>query len=599
MARGETENSPLLAPPSPEAGVLTYTDRQSTSPAVHPPDENKLSFNRVGLNPSTFWVLCISMWVCSFLNAFDGVVVATLLGPISSSFKATNMASWLGTSYMLSVCCFTPIYGRLCNIIGRQYSMLLALTLFTLGNFFCSIAPSMNTLVAARALAGMGGGGLSSVGSTIMSDIVPITHRGIFQGLGNLAWGAGMGLGAPVGGVISDYLNWRWAFWFQIPILLLGVYLVHANVRYTIPSSPASGSATPNGTSAQTPYQLFKRIDFMGCILLAGWVGSALVAVSLKTNSTAEEALDWGHPIILSLFSASAVLFVLFLLVELKWAAEPIMPFELLVSRTPVAVAINNFVLSAQNYATLYSVPLFFTTVRQMSTSNAGAHLVPGSIMGMFGSLGTGIIVRYTKKYYWLNTFCALVGVVGTVLIATWDTTTSEWMLWSNMAFGSFSMGAVTTLTIVALIADVGPEHVAVATSLSYVFRTIGQVLGVSLSGALTQAVIERELELRIQGPDAEKASPIVFLEYQSLQTVKIIAAIRESSQSIRYLDEPLKTIAILSYQKALRAVFICVVVLGFITFLSGLGIREIDMHQILAKDKQQDDEEDGIDEQV
>ncbi|WVQ70843.1 hypothetical protein IAR50_000368 [Cryptococcus sp. DSM 104548] len=583
MTRGETETSPLLAPPSPEAGAL-YTDSQPISPPGHSPDENKLSFNRVGLKPSTFWVLCGSMWVCSFLNAFDGVVVATLLGPISSSFKATNMASWLGTSYMLSVCCFTPIYGRLCNIIGRQYSMLMALALFTLGNFFCSIAPTMNTLVAARALAGMGGGGLSSVGSTIMSDIVPITHRGIFQGLGNLAWGAGMGLGAPVGGVISDYLNWRWAFWFQIPILLLAVYLVYTNVRYTIPASPTSGSATPNGSSAQTPYQLFKRIDFMGCILLAGWVGSSLVAVSLKTNSTAADALDWGHPIILSLFSASAVLFVLFLFVELKWAAEPVMPFELLVSRTPVAVAINNFVLSIQGYATLYSVPLYFTAVRQMSTSNAGAHLVPSSIMGMFGSLGTGLIVRSTKKYYWLNAFCALIGVTGAILIATWDVGTSDWMLWTNMALGNFAMGAVTTLTIVALIADVGSDHVAIATSLSYVFRTIGQVLGVSLSGALTQAVLERQLELKIQGPDAEK----------------IIAAIRESSQSIRYLEEPLKSIAILSYQKALHAVFICIVIMSVITFLSGLGIREIDMHQILAKDKQhQEEEEDAIDEQV
>lgn len=186
-----------------------------------------------------------------------------------------------------------------------------------------------------------------------------------------------------------------------------------------------------------------------------------------------------------------------------------------------------------------------------MSASNAGAHLIPNSFVGMIGSLGTGLIVRRTHKYYWLNTFCACFGVIGSFLISTWEFGTSEWvlwikptfntrrswlqvshlrwMLWTNMSFTSFSMGAVTTLTIVALIADVGPEHVAIATSreylwrpkvllvldltyflsVSYVFRTIGQVLGVALSGALTQAVLARELEKRIQGHNAEEVSCI------------------------------------------------------------------------------------------
>ncbi|KIR59281.1 multidrug resistance protein fnx1 [Cryptococcus bacillisporus CA1873] len=566
-----SERERLLKPAPAPPGTTLYSEPDH-SKDIKTADEHKLSYNKVGLSARRFWILCASMWVASFLNAFDGTVVATLLGPISSSFKATNMASWLGTAYMLSVCCFTPIYGRLCDIIGRQGSMLLALAIFTTGNLLCAIAPSMEALIAARALAGMGGGGLSTVGSTIMSDIVPITHRGIFQGLANLAFGGGMGLGAPIGGLINDSLSWRWAFWVQIPVLLFASYLIHSNVRYDVPSRPSSGAATPNPAAAgkQTAMRLFKRIDFLGCFLLAGWVGAALIAVSLNINSTATSAHNWSDPIMIALFITSAVFFVLFLLVELKWAAEPVMPFELLVSRTPVAVAINNFVLSVVNFAILYSVPLYFTAVRQMSASNAGAHLIPNSFVGMIGSLGTGLVVRRSHKYYWLNTFCACFGVIGCFLISTWNLGTSEWMLWTNMSFTSFAMGAVTTLTIVALIADVGPEHVAIATSLSYVFRTIGQVLGVALSGALTQAVLTGELKKRIQGPNAEE----------------IIASIRESSASIQYLPEPLKSAAIASYQKGLHAVFICTVVLSVITLLSGLGIREVDMKLILSGDK-------------
>lgn len=146
----------------------------------------------------------------------------------------------------------------------------------------------------------------------------------------------------------------------KIPVLLFASYLIHSNVRYDVPSRPGSGAATPNpaATEKQTTMQLFKRIDFLGCFLLAGWVGAALIAISLNINSTATNAWNWSDPVIIALFTTSAVLFVLFLFVELKWAAEPVMPFELLVSRTPVAVAINNFVLSMANFA-IVSVPAF------------------------------------------------------------------------------------------------------------------------------------------------------------------------------------------------------------------------------------------------
>jgi hypothetical protein len=98
---------------------------------------------------------------------------------------------------------------------------------------------------------------------------------------------------------------------------------------------------------------LLKRIDFAGSFLLAGWVGSALLAISLKTNSTDVDAYRWTDPTILGLFAASAVLFAIFLLVELKLAAEPVMPFELLNRRTPVSVALNNFLISIVTFGTV------------------------------------------------------------------------------------------------------------------------------------------------------------------------------------------------------------------------------------------------------
>ena len=95
----------------------------------------------------------------ALISATTGTVVATLLSPIGAHFNRSNRSSYIGTAYLLSVCCFTPLYGRLSDILGRKGAMLLALSLFGSGTFLCGIAPSMNVLIVARAIAGMGGGG--------------------------------------------------------------------------------------------------------------------------------------------------------------------------------------------------------------------------------------------------------------------------------------------------------------------------------------------------------------------------------------------------------------------------------------------------------
>lgn len=105
--------------------------------------------------------ILLSVWVPVFVASLDGTIVATLLSSISSSFNASNQSAWLGSAYLLSVCCFTPVISRLTDILGRKKSMLFSLGCFTLGTLGCGTATSMNWLIFARAVAGMGGGGLT------------------------------------------------------------------------------------------------------------------------------------------------------------------------------------------------------------------------------------------------------------------------------------------------------------------------------------------------------------------------------------------------------------------------------------------------------
>ncbi|KAG8955271.1 hypothetical protein FRC03_011231 [Tulasnella sp. 419] len=153
------------------------------------------------------WVL-IAIWSGVFLSALDGTIVAILATSIGSYFDEAHLASYIGTSYLLSSCCFTPLYGRASDILGRKTAFLVALTLFTCGTALCGIASSMKALIAARAIAGMGGGGVQAVATIATSDIIPLRERGLYHGYANILFATGAGLGGPLGGFINDSLGW-------------------------------------------------------------------------------------------------------------------------------------------------------------------------------------------------------------------------------------------------------------------------------------------------------------------------------------------------------------------------------------------------------
>ncbi|KAK7470834.1 hypothetical protein VKT23_002251 [Stygiomarasmius scandens] len=150
-----SETRPLL-----DEVQISYSSTISSDTSTLAESEESLdpiplnNFSRV----DTCWILA-GLWSAVFLGALDGTVVATLLAPIGSDFNKSHQSSYIGTSYLLSLCCFTPLYGRLSDILGRKGAMLLALSLFGSGTLLCGFAPSMEFLIAARALAGMGGGG--------------------------------------------------------------------------------------------------------------------------------------------------------------------------------------------------------------------------------------------------------------------------------------------------------------------------------------------------------------------------------------------------------------------------------------------------------
>jgi MFS family permease len=125
----------------------------------------------------------------------DSTVVATLSGPISSSFQSGRSFSWIASGYLIANAATQPLSGKLTDIYGRRAGLIFAVSFFTIGTLICGLAPTGSVMILGRVVAGAGGGCLNTVAVFVASDLVPLRKRGVLQGIGNLTYGLGMGLG--------------------------------------------------------------------------------------------------------------------------------------------------------------------------------------------------------------------------------------------------------------------------------------------------------------------------------------------------------------------------------------------------------------------
>jgi len=235
------------------------------------------------------------------------------------------------------------------------------------------------------------------------------------------------------------------------------------------------------------------------------------------------------------------------------------MPLRLMTQRTPLAVSISNLLTSMSAFSTLYNVPLYFSAVRMNSAAKSGLHLLPHSIAISTGSVLAGWIMRRTGKLYGLTLASSFMTVLASILVTLWDEDSSAIHLWLDLVPQGFGMASFITSTLIAMIAGVYKEDMAVATGITYLFRTTGQVLGVSLSGAILQAVLLQKLRERIQGPGSSE----------------LIDAIRRTTEIIPHLEPSIQRVAVQSYADALRVVFICQIAINVLGFIACLPIQE------------------------
>ncbi|MGQ9711900.1 MAG: MDR family MFS transporter [Desulfotomaculales bacterium] len=409
-------------------------------------------------------IVTVAVMLATFLAALDVTIVGTAMPTVIGRLGGMALFPWVFSIYLLTSSVTTPIYGKLADLFGRRLVFAWGAGIFLLGSALCGLSQNMVQLIVFRGIQGLGAGAVPPVTITIIGDIFTLEQRARMQGLFSSVWGISAIIGPALGGLIVDFLDWRWVFYINLPpgvlsIILLLVFLKEDRRR-----------GRP-------------QLDYLGSATLTLGIGALLLA--LLQGGT---YLPWTSPVIFGLFALSLVSLAGFFRAERR-APKPMLPLDLFHDRIITVAVVGNFLAGEVMIGASSYVPLFVQGVLSGTAVNAGAALAPMSIGWPVGSIVCGrVLLRVGDKR--LAALGMLFQVTAAAMLLSLHPGTARPFVSAVSFVMGLGLGFCTTAFIVFVQAAVGWGRRGVATAAVQFMRTLGSTVGVALSGMVLNALL-------------------------------------------------------------------------------------------------------------
>ncbi|KAI9592673.1 major facilitator superfamily domain-containing protein [Syncephalis fuscata] len=378
-----------------------------------------------------------------FMATLNLTLVATALPAIAKQFNALSDSFWIATAYMLTNTSFQPLYGRLSDIFGRKTTMLCAQTIFMLGS-------------------------LGSALSTIISDVVEPYNRGKYQGLISAVFAIASVVGPLLGGTLTDNLSWNWAFYINLPVGAITVFMVGFFLKLPV----RAGSIK----------EKIKQIDFFGALLVL----AATVSLLLPTTWGGKR-YPWNSAVIIALYCVAILLAGITVYWEGWKAKHPLTPGRMFRRKSTAASFTCGFFFGWSFLSLVYYIPLFYELLRGTTATASGLQLLPLVIPIAVISIASGTATSYLPawSYRAFLLFGMAIATVGTGLMTLFDVNPNQPLEIGAMFLAGFGLGFGMQLVILVAQYTSEPGDIGVATTLSSFFRIIGGAFGVAVTGTI------------------------------------------------------------------------------------------------------------------
>ena len=406
------------------------------------------------------WVLGATM-ATILIAAVEGTIIATVMPTIVGKLGGFDFLSWAFTAYLLTQAVTIPIYGRLADLFGRKRVLLTAIGLFLIGSVLCGFAWNMPSLIAFRALQGIGAGGLVPIAQTIIGDLFTAAERARIQGWLSSIWAFGAIIGPLLGAFLIDHTIWPMVFWVNVPIGGFAAVLLMLTLREDIRHRK-------------------HRIDYLGSVLM-------MLATSILMFALVDAArlrLD----VFAGLVIAAVILLAVFLRHERR-APEPMLPLALWRNSIIAGGNVTFLALGAILMGSTAFLSLYVQGVMGRSALIAGFALGAPSVAWPIGSMLGGRLMLYAS-YRAAVIAGAVPFVAGSLMMIALNPASSA--LWAAAGAGliGIGMGFTNNTFQVAIQSSVDWNQRGIATSTTVFARIIGQALGAAAFGGLLNASV-------------------------------------------------------------------------------------------------------------
>ena len=405
-------------------------------------------------------LVLVSVGLLLLLASLDQSIVATALPTIVADLGGLEHLSWVVTAYILTSTIVAPLYGKLGDLYGRRNTIFVSVALFLIGSALCGMATSMTYLIVARAIQGLGGGGLFVLALSVVGDVVPPRERGKVQGVFAAVFSVSSVLGPLAGGWLSENANWHWIFFINIPLGLIALVGFAASFK-------------PRGIRTS------HRIDWWGAVMLTLALGALTLVTSLGGRS-----FGWTSPMALSLAALTVVAAVAFVMIENR-AKEPILPMWLFRMNTFWVTSILGFVVGAAMFGAITFVPIYLQIAKGATPTGSGLQLIPLTIGILTASTLAGQYMGRTGHYRWLPVIGMTLLTAGMLLGAQFGRETSFVVFSVTLVLIGLGMGCIFPVVTTAVQNAVPRETMGTATAAGIMVRQTGGALGVAAFGAL------------------------------------------------------------------------------------------------------------------